>query len=162
VESFIADQLARWKPATASNRYRSLQQFFRWLVEEGEITRSPMERMHPPHVPEMPPSVLTESKLQALLKACGGTDFAARRDTAIICLMIDTGMRRAELIGLAVADVYLDITTAVVLGKGRRPRNCRFGRKTALALDRYLRRARLTSARCAARVMAWAGRADDR
>src|SRR5438552_3282996 len=37
VEAFIEDQLARWKPATAANRYRSLQQLFRWLEEEGEV-----------------------------------------------------------------------------------------------------------------------------
>ena len=30
VEAFVEDQLARLKPASAANRYRSLQQFFRW------------------------------------------------------------------------------------------------------------------------------------
>src|SRR5262245_38776728 len=40
VESFIEDQLARLRPASAANRYRSLQQFFRWLVDEGEIEAS--------------------------------------------------------------------------------------------------------------------------
>ena len=37
VEAFVEDQLARLKPASAANRYRSLQQFFKWLVDEGEI-----------------------------------------------------------------------------------------------------------------------------
>ena len=35
VESFQRDQLERTKPASAANRYRSLQQFFKWLVIEG-------------------------------------------------------------------------------------------------------------------------------
>ena len=35
VEAFIAALLARWKPATASNRYRALQVFFRWLGGRG-------------------------------------------------------------------------------------------------------------------------------
>ena len=34
VELFITDQLARWKPATANNRYRGLQSFFSWAVAE--------------------------------------------------------------------------------------------------------------------------------
>src|SRR3712207_5230376 len=38
IESYIEDLLERWKPATASVRYRALQQFFRYLVDEGEIT----------------------------------------------------------------------------------------------------------------------------
>src|SRR4030042_304914 len=37
VEAFITHLLERWKPATANNRYRGLQSFFRWLVEEGEV-----------------------------------------------------------------------------------------------------------------------------
>ncbi len=32
---FVADQLTRFKPATASVRYRALQTFFRWAVAEG-------------------------------------------------------------------------------------------------------------------------------
>src|SRR5829696_4920653 len=37
VEEFIAHLLARFKPATAANRFRALGTFFRWLVDEGEI-----------------------------------------------------------------------------------------------------------------------------
>jgi site-specific recombinase XerD len=44
IEAFLADILERFKPATAANKYRSLQQFFRWLVEEGEITDGPATR----------------------------------------------------------------------------------------------------------------------
>jgi site-specific recombinase XerD len=54
-------------------------------------------------------------------------------------LLIDTSMRRSELAGLKVADVDLDQDVALVLGKGRRERACPFGKKTAVALDRYLR-----------------------
>ena len=32
IQDFIADQLARWKPATAHNRYRGLHAFFKWAV----------------------------------------------------------------------------------------------------------------------------------
>ena len=45
VESFVTDQLSRWKPATALNRYRGLTVFFTWLLEEGEIRTSPMANM---------------------------------------------------------------------------------------------------------------------
>jgi integrase/recombinase XerC len=37
VELFILDQMERWKPATANQRYRSLAQFWKFLLEEGEI-----------------------------------------------------------------------------------------------------------------------------
>ena len=91
VESFLADQLARWRPATAATRHKSLRVFFNWLVEEGEVPASPMRHVKAPHVPEEPPDVLTEEHLRRLLKVCEGKDFAAR-DTAIIRLLYDTGM----------------------------------------------------------------------
>ncbi len=51
VEAFIADLLERYKPSTASNRYRALRVFFGWLVDEDEISRNPMAKMKPPTVP---------------------------------------------------------------------------------------------------------------
>lgn len=74
VEAFIIDQLERWKPATANNRYRSLAQLFKWLEEEGEIRTSPMAKMHPPKVPEQQMPVLSDDDLH-VLKACDGRDF---------------------------------------------------------------------------------------
>src|SRR5688500_15240864 len=40
VEAFISDQLDRHSASTAATRYRCLQQFFKWLLDEGEITRN--------------------------------------------------------------------------------------------------------------------------
>lgn len=139
VEEFIADQLTRYKPATAANRYRALQTFFRWMVDEGEIAASPMAKMRPPMIPEASPAVLSEADLARLLKACDGKEFVDRRDAAFIRLFLDTGMRRAELAGLKVEDIDFGHNIAIVLGKGCRPRACPFGKRTAVALDRYLR-----------------------
>jgi site-specific recombinase XerD len=140
VESYVEELLARWKPATASNRYRALKSFFNWCRAEGEITSSPMANMEPPKVPEDPPLVLNEDDLRALLKTCEGkTDFESRRDLALLRVLIDTGMRRAEVRGLTVADVDLDLDVAIVVGKGGRRRAAPFGSKTSAALDRYMR-----------------------
>jgi site-specific recombinase XerD len=142
VEAYVEDLLARWKPATANNRYRALQQFFRFLVDEGEIAESPMARMRPPKVPESPPPVLSDEELRSLLDACEGTGFEERRDTAIVRILIDTGARVAELAGLALEGeniVDLDQGVVTVLGKGRRIRVLPIGAKAVRALDRYLR-----------------------
>ncbi|MGH9281083.1 MAG: tyrosine-type recombinase/integrase [Acidimicrobiales bacterium] len=139
IEAFMDDLNARTKPATASNRFRALQQFFKFAVEEGEIDVSPMERMRRPTVPVEPVPVLSAEQLRALVAACGGKEFEDRRDTAIIRLFVDTGMRRAELLGLRVADLDFDNDVALVMGKGRKARACPFGSKTGLALGRYLR-----------------------
>ena len=148
VEAFIAHVLERWKPATAANRYRSLQQFFRWLEEEGELTGgNPMAKMRPPRVNEEPPDVLREDALKALLATCErGQDFESRRDHALIRVFIDTGARLGEIAGLRWNpdddennDVGLDQSFLRVLGKGRRMRLVPLGNKAIKALDRYLR-----------------------
>ena len=139
MESFIEDLLSRWKPATANNRFRALRVFFGWAVEEGEVRSSPMVRMKPPYVPEEPVPVMAADDLRKLLRACEGNGFGERRDMAIIRLFIDSGMRRSELAYLRVEDVDFEMAVAWVTGKGRRPRACPFGAKTARALDRYLR-----------------------
>lgn len=139
VETFLEDLLAKWKPATANNRYRALAQFFKWAVEDGELTTSPMARMKPPTVPDAPVPVVSADDLRLLLKACQGSGFEERRDTAIIRLLVDTGMRAAELMNLKVDDLDLDMGVALVVGKGRRPRACPFGSRVARDLDRYLR-----------------------
>ncbi|MHB1782393.1 MAG: tyrosine-type recombinase/integrase [Acidimicrobiales bacterium] len=139
VEAFIADQLARHRPTTASVRYRSLRQFFKWLVEEGEIRSDPMTHMKPPIVPEVPVPIVSDADLTKLLKACGGTSFEDRRDLAILRVLLDTGMRLSECAGIHLDDVDFHQEIVEVLGKGRRPRTIPFGAKTAQALDRYAR-----------------------
>ena len=99
-----------------------------------------MSKMKPPPVPESPVAVLSEEELARLIKACSGRGFDELRDTAIIRLLMDTGMRRGELIKLRLDDVDLDDQVAYVVGKGARPRACPLGAKTVQAIDRYLRK----------------------
>lgn len=155
VEEFLADLAGRYKPTTVSVRYRALQQFFRWLVDEDELARNPMAKMRPPVVPETPVPVLDLDAARRLVASCDGRGFVDRRDAAILRLFLDTGMRLAEMAGLAIDDLDDEHDVALVLGKGRRPRSCPFGAKTGAALDRYLR-ARARHARASERAL-WLG-----
>jgi site-specific recombinase XerD len=145
VEAFISDALDRFKPATANHRFRGVQRFFNYLVDEGALEASPLSRMRPPRIPEDPPGVLTRAEQGRLLAACEGSDFEARRDKAIVSVFLDTGARRAEVAGLRwtpdnelTNDVDLDGRAIRVIGKGRRERLVRIGHKTVKDLDRYL------------------------
>ena len=140
VEAFITDLLERWKPATAHNRYRGCQSFFRWLVDEGEIRDSPMARMKPPRLPEVPPPVLREPDLRRLLTVCErDKTYLGRRDEAILRSFMDTGARRGEILGLTLDDVDLETGLLRVTGKGSRQRFVAIGAQTVRAIDRYLR-----------------------
>jgi site-specific recombinase XerD len=139
VETWINTQLAAFKPATANQRFRSLQQLFKWLTEEGEIPASPMAKMKQPSVPPSLVPVVNDDDLRRLLATVDGKDFDARRDSAILRLLIDSGMRLGEIAGLRMTDLDRELEVAIVIGKGSRPRACPYGKKTAAALDRYVR-----------------------
>ena len=125
--------------STISYRWRALHRFARWCVAEGILGSDPLDgisvdRPEPPHV-----AVLSDDDLTALIKACRGSGFRERRDEAMIRLLIDCGLRVAELVGIDTDDLDLDGETVTVTGKGGRRRAAYFGARTGLALDRYLR-----------------------
>jgi site-specific recombinase XerD len=147
VTTVRADDLRGWlvslkgnvSPSTEYRNYSGCRQFFAWCVREGELEVSPMVNVRPPKVPEPRTEMLTREQMRALLADCSGRDFVSRRDTAIVLLLADTGMRRGELSALTLDDIDLRARVAYVMGKGRRPRTVPYGARTAQALDRYLR-----------------------
>ena len=143
VEAFLDDLMAQGQAAaTAAVRYRSLQQMFRWLVDEDELAASPMTKMRAPRVPEQPVPILSDEDLRRLLATCEGKTFEDRRDQAILRVFIDTGARLAEVAGLSLSDVDQEAGSLRLMGKGRRVRVVAVGAKTQRALDRWMRGAR--------------------
>jgi integrase/recombinase XerC len=147
VTAVRADDVRGWlvslkgnvSPSTEYRNYSGARQFLAWCVREGELDVSPMVNVRPPKVPEPHTVMLTADQMRALLADCAGKDFVSRRDTAIVMVLADTGLRRAELSALTLDDLDLRARVAYVVGKGRRPRTVPFGARTAQALDRYLR-----------------------
>ena len=145
VQRWLVHLLTRYSDAYASNQFRALQQFFRWLAEEEQLP-DPMTRLRAPKVTEKLVPVFTSEELSALAKTCQGRSFAQRRDTAIIAVLTATGIRAGELAGIRYdphdprrSDVDLWRREITVRGKGGRPRVVRIGHEAARALDRYLR-----------------------
>ncbi len=139
-----ADQVRRWlahlvetrSAATASNRGRALQAFFKWYAAEEEVPASPMARVVIPRPADKAIPVLALEDVRLLLATCG-PEFEGRRDEALIRFLLDTGVRRAELLGLSKGDLDMGEGTAAVVGKGGKPRVVSFAAQTARALDRY-------------------------
>jgi site-specific recombinase XerD len=96
VQRWLVHLLTRYSDAYASNQFRALQQFFRWLAEEEQLP-DPMARLRAPKVSEKLVPVFTSEELSALGKTCQGRSFAQRRDAAIIAVFTATGIRAGEL-----------------------------------------------------------------
>jgi site-specific recombinase XerD len=128
-------------PGTVHTRYAALNRFFAYWVKEGEIPVNPCLKIKwPGTTPVTAPQVMSEDEFHKLLKACEGKDFTSRRDTAILRVLIDCGIRRGELAALTVEDVDLENQVLVIKRrKGGRPGSVPIGVKATQALDRYLR-----------------------
>jgi integrase len=78
VQRWVTWLLGRYSAAYASNQFRALQQFFKWLAAEDEIP-DPMAGLRPPHVPDKPVPVFADGDLRRLERACAGRSFQQRR-----------------------------------------------------------------------------------
>jgi integrase/recombinase XerC/integrase/recombinase XerD len=131
------------KPSTVSVRYRGVQQFYKWLVLEGERTDNPVERIPAPRVPDKLQPHYGEDELNAVLASIPATsrDPVILRNRAILLTLFDTGLRTGELCGLRTEDLNLrDLALAVRQGKGGKDRVVGMGAATAQGIERYLRR----------------------
>jgi site-specific recombinase XerD len=155
VEDYVGHLIADRSAGTAGVRYRSLRQWFRWLVAEDEADDVMAGMRHPKLSTKVVP-VIADDDLRALLEVTKGRELLDRRDHAIFRVLIDTGMRRGELAGLTVGDVDLDRGVLVVRrSKTGAGRLVPIGAKSTAAIDRYLRvRARH---RDAAKPALWLG-----
>ena len=138
VQQWMTWLLGRYSTAYASNQYRALQQFFKWLAAEDQLP-DPMAGLAPPRVPAKLVPVFTDEQLTRLERVCAGRSFAQRRDTAILAVLTATGIRLSELAGLRRDDIDLWQREITVRGKGGKNRIVRIGHQAARSLDRYLR-----------------------
>jgi integrase/recombinase XerC len=73
VELFQAWMIDTRSASTALNKHKSLQQFFKFLLAEQEIDRSPMERVRQPKTPQKLVPVMREEDTRRLLEVCRGS-----------------------------------------------------------------------------------------
>ena len=137
--------LDRYSHAYASNQYRALQQFFKWLSAEEGVP-DPMAGLRPPKVTTGLVPVFTGTELARLERACAGRGFAERRDAAIIAVLRASGIRLSELAGIRYdprdplrSDIDVWQREITVVGKGGRPRIVKIGYDAARAVVRYVR-----------------------
>jgi site-specific recombinase XerD len=140
----VAMRESRKSPATISSHVAAVKQFYRWLVEEGELAADPTLGITGPNRPTPDTPTLSPPQIKALLATCAGDRFTDRRDHTILLLMLECGLRRAECVNLRVTDVSPESGTVVVAGKGSkrsgpRLRSAVAGTKCRLTLARYLR-----------------------
>ena len=117
-------------PESIAGYTRGLKAFGNWCAAEELGTAAGFRALRRPHVPRRIIAPFTDAELQRLLA------IAEPRERALILLLLDTGLRLAEVTGLRVADLRPDGTMRV-MGKGSKERIVPLGATARRALLRY-------------------------
>jgi integrase/recombinase XerD len=117
---------------------RAIRAFWSWLVREEIIMSSPFSRVKIPKPPKKVIATFSEKQLNAILRAVNTATPSGFRDWAMILMLIDTGLRASELVGLTLGDINLEDGLLKVYGKGNKERVVPIGAKVQRALWKYL------------------------
>lgn len=134
LNAYLADLRERMKsPASPSLAARIFKGFFRWLTETGEIKANPMTPIKPHRPPWNPVPPYSDDEIHRLLEAA-----TVPMERAIVVLLLDTGVRVSELVGLTLGDVDLELNVLRVMGKGGKRRTLALNEQPRQALEAYL------------------------
>ena len=122
-------------PASRARKLSALKSFYKYLTVRTKLLEdNPVADLEYPKIRKSLPKYLTLEQSAALLQAVSGQNQA--RDYAILMLFLNCGIRRSELVGLNISDVYEDRIR--VIGKGNKERFVYFGSACRKAIDAYL------------------------
>jgi integrase/recombinase XerD len=124
--------------ASVRGHLKALKAFGAWLATEAYVPGNPLSGLVIPPDDQRLFPVFGDEQLQALLRVTRGSNVRARRLTAIVWLLLDTGMRLSELTSLDLDRLDLEAGTARVGGKGGKERVVPIGSAALYALRRYL------------------------
>jgi integrase/recombinase XerC len=140
IRSWIVSLIeAEIDPRTVNRKVTTLRTFYRFLLKEGKVVRSPMLKVQAPKVAKKLPEYVDEPKMEQLLSNKKESEtFEDFRNNLIIDFFYRTGVRLSELIGVKIEDVNLYNLTITVLGKRNKIRQIPFTLNFKNEIKNYL------------------------
>ena len=121
-----------------------LRTLFKWLMREHRILTNPASELQLPKLPRhLPRTILSVQEVEAIINQADPANAQGLRDRAMLETLYSTGLRRMELVALAIYDIDLNRRLVMVReGKGRRDRVIPIGARALAWVDKYLTEAR--------------------
>src|SRR5262245_23821534 len=135
-ERYMASLTAAGRAQTTKVAYyTALNLFYGWWARETNRDQAEANRVpdpwdgvgrpklgKPPRIP-----VVDDATIGRIFDVCGGGDLLSKRDSALLHLIYDAGLRRHEVVGMLVEDVDFRHRRAVIWGKGNKDRVVAWG-----------------------------------
>lgn len=126
---------------TVNKKLSALRAFFRYLLRKNIITVNPMATIKGPKKEKPLPMFVRESEMNRLLDTYNATpsDYEQLLARTIVLMLYETGMRRAEFLGLKDKDIDFTSHQIKVTGKRDKQRIIPFGNELEEAAREYMR-----------------------
>jgi integrase/recombinase XerD len=143
LEAFVGQQRARGlSPRSVARTVAALRGFYRFLVLERRLPRSPADDVLPPRAWPALPKCLSTEEVDLLIAQPDTSVPLGVRDRAMIEVLYATGMRVSELVAIRAADLHIDEQYLTCIGKGNKERLVPIGEQAAAWMQRYEREVR--------------------
>jgi integrase/recombinase XerD len=109
-------------PRSRARLLSALRGFFKFMVRDSHLQKSPVANLTSPRLRRQLPTVLSVAEVERLLAQPNPDLPLGQRDAAMLELLYGTGLRVSELITLAVGRVNLEVGFLVARGKGSKER----------------------------------------
>ena len=93
------------KTVTVNTRLRAIRSYFNFLVSEGYIKESPMQKISLLRTRRHVVETFSKKQLEDLFKSCDMRTLTGYRDYCIMVTLLDTGIRVSECVGLKISDL---------------------------------------------------------
>lgn len=125
--------------ASVNRKLSTLRTFYKYLRGMGRVSVNPMEKVTAPKKKKPLPYFVRESEMDRLLELTAeDRSFAGIRNRLVLMMFYETGVRRAELLGMTDRDVDLSVRQIKVTGKRNKQRIVPFGEELANEIEAYL------------------------
>ena len=128
--------------ATVSRNIASMKAFYLYMLKQGKVSSDPAENLKAPKVEKKIPDILSVTEMARLLEQPGERTAKGIRDRAMLELLYATGIRVTELISLKLDDINWKMDY-IVCRERNKERIIPFGSKARVALDKYIKEARM-------------------
>lgn len=128
-----------FKPNTVNGKIRTLQQFFKFLHQDGQTKTNLADGLKPIKNERKMIHTFTEEQVEQILAVPDQNTFTGLRDYTIMLLFLETGMRANEMSNLKLSDVNFEENTIhIQIGKGRKSRSVPIQTTCIRFLKKYL------------------------
>lgn len=129
-------------PRSQARMISGIKAFYKYLVLEDVVLKSPAALLSTPRLGRKLPQVLSVEEIDAILACIDLSQPQGQRNRAIIEILYGSGLRVSEAVELKISSVYFDEEFLSITGKGNKQRLVPLGRSAAKELKSWIQNQR--------------------